>query len=63
MTRLDTMARFQEPDDEAKPVSTCESCYEDLYVGDTVHTVNGEIYCSNECVGRELSTEETLERG
>jgi hypothetical protein len=59
MSRLYTFSRFAEPDDE-KPVCTCDYCDADLYEGETVYKINGEVYCSTQCVADAYCTEEIL---
>jgi zinc-finger of the FCS-type, C2-C2 len=59
MTRLDTMARFAEPEEE-KVLSECVYCDSDLYEGDTVFKYDAEHYCSIECVAYDLTEIETL---
>lgn len=49
MSRLDTMARFKEPD-EVKPVAECDFCERELFAGESVYNFDGDRYCSAECV-------------
>lgn len=49
MSRLQTMARFDEPD-ESKPITTCDECDAELYEGDQVLEFDNEEFCSSECL-------------
>jgi hypothetical protein len=59
MSRLDTMSRFAEPDDD-KPMAVCCFCDADLFEGDTVKVLDHEIYCSAECVADAVTYTKTL---
>lgn len=48
MSRLDTMARFDEPEDEVVG-GYCESCTEELYKGQSVVKFEDEVFCDREC--------------
>lgn len=56
MSRLDTMARFAEPDEKDNPqvVWQCECCYEDICEGADAYVHKGYKYCSEECVFSDL---------
>lgn len=64
VSRLDTMARFAEPDDkEPKVMGQCENCFDDLYEGDTaILDRNNEavMFCSSSCAVSGLTTIKTL---
>jgi hypothetical protein len=49
MSRLATMARFAEPDDE-KIITHCTHCGGELYEGDEAVVYDSEEYCSTDCV-------------
>jgi hypothetical protein len=59
MSRLETMARFKEPD-EVKPVAECDFCEKDLFTGDTVRMFDNDMYCSAECVANAYTYLEEL---
>lgn len=48
MSRLDTMARFAEPEDEVVG-GYCDCCNEELYQGQTVVKFDGELFCNRDC--------------
>ena len=53
MSRIDSMARFEDPDSGLKPVGKCcDYCFGELYKGDyVVETVDGDIL-HEECANR-----------
>ena len=51
MSRLSTMARFEEPSD-IKPKRLCDKCEAELYEGDEVEELDSDIFCSIECAAR-----------
>lgn len=63
MSRLKTMARFNEEVPESKPVTQCTYCEKDLHIGDTIYNFDGDLYCKSECVADAYCFVETLERG
>jgi len=59
INRLETMARFAEPDD-VKPLAVCAFCDSELHGGETVRIYDSETYCSAECVADAVSYIKTL---
>jgi len=63
MSRLQTMARFKEPDNEPAPVTYCDCCGSELYEGDFVVKFDNEIFCDSECFLNHMGVqEEPLEK-
>jgi zinc-finger of the FCS-type, C2-C2 len=60
MSRIDTMARFAEPDNEPEALSECAYCDSELYAGDDVFEYDGEHFCSKECFAYGLAEIKTL---
>lgn len=54
MSRIDTMARFKEPEDD-KPVTSCAECNAILYENEVAYRYNGETFCSPKCLADALS--------
>lgn len=52
MSRLDTMARFEEPSiyDDSEVVSECSCCGTDLFAGEEVIGFDDEYFCDKECL-------------
>ncbi|PEN61638.1 hypothetical protein CN576_21650 [Bacillus wiedmannii] len=49
MTRLNTMARFDEPD-HSLPICNCTYCDAELYEGEHGYVIDEDIYCSTQCI-------------
>lgn len=51
LSRLHTMARFEEPDvnDEPEPITVCESCDEVLCEGEEVVAFEDDYFCDFDC--------------
>jgi hypothetical protein len=49
--------RFREPDhtDDPKVKGMCESCGGDLYEGDEILYLDGDLYCDDECLLNHLA--------
>jgi len=59
MSRIKTMARFEEPE-ETDACANCESCGDILCYGDSVHKLDGSHFCSIECVIDWVGIEEVV---
>ncbi|APT46603.1 hypothetical protein [Bacillus safensis] len=56
MSRLETMARFAEPDEKDEPqvVGECRNCMEDITEGQEIYVHDGYKYCDEDCVFSDL---------
>ncbi|UAY71966.1 MULTISPECIES: hypothetical protein [Bacillus subtilis group] len=55
MSRLDTMARFAEPDNkEPEVIGQCRDCFEDIVAGQEVYAHDGYLYCDETCLFSDL---------
>lgn len=59
MTRLETMARFDEPEETIR-VTECDYCCNDLHSGDLVYRFNGDVFCNSDCLADAVSSLEEL---
>ncbi|MFD9628633.1 hypothetical protein [Peribacillus muralis] len=53
MSRLGTMARFEEPED-VKPVAECKGCNNLLFAGEEVVESKGKYFCETGCLVESL---------
>lgn len=65
MDRIQTMSRFEEPNNNDKPFLICyyNKCQEELYEGDMSYELEGDIYCSITCIVESLETNSILTKG
>lgn len=50
MSRLQTMARFEEPKDNGAVIHNCYACEREIYEGEEYIELFDEILCDSECV-------------